>query len=172
MKMKAQLFYTGNGNFDLDNELLQNGDEKLILMWRPDIGTAWAEYPFATRQALSSTLGRFRIDDMLPGEYAFAIGDAPLATSVADFRNELAVKVFPNPATEDFNVQAILPNNLDAQVTVFDALGRIILQKSVSAIGNELNTTLDVNALSTGVYALEIRSEDGAFRTVKQFVKK
>lgn len=171
MKMKAQLFYSGGGDFDLDNELLQNGDDKLILMWRPNIETAWGEYPFATKQALSGVLGRFRIDDMLPGDYAFAYGDAPLATSAAELRNELAIKVFPNPTSDDLNVQAILPNNLDAQVTVYDAFGRTILQKNSPTAGVELNTVLDVNTLSSGIYTLEIRSEDGAFRTVEQFVK-
>ena len=171
MKMKSWLFYDGGGEFDLDFDLLQNGTDELILVWRPDTETAWGEYPYYVKQALGGTLGRFKIDDMLPGEYAYAYGEAPLATSASDLRNDLAVKAFPNPTKDDLNVQAILPNNMDVRISLYDALGKMVLQNTVPSIGNELNTQLNVSGLPSGIYTLEIRSEDGAFRTVEQFVK-
>ena len=169
--MKADLFYKGGNGFDLDFDLI--GDtELLILVWRPNAATPWGEYPYYIKQALGSTQGRMRVAEMLPGQYAFANGEAPLATAAADFKRELAVKVYPNPAANGLNVQAILPTTEDVQLTIFDGFGKMVTTSNASTLGGQLSTTIDVSNLPAGMYLLDIQGTDGAFRTIEKFVKK
>ncbi len=170
--MKTRFVYDGGDEFDLDFDLLENTDTNLILVWRPDTGTPWGEYPFYSRQALGNSKGLMKVSQLFPGQYAFANGEAPLATSVADLSNDVVVKIYPNPASERLNVQAILPKTNSARLTVFDAFGKMATRAKAAAPGGELSASLDVGQLPAGIYWLEIRSQDGTIGTVKKFVKK
>ncbi|MEO1258712.1 MAG: M1 family aminopeptidase [Bacteroidota bacterium] len=171
-KMKSRVFFQSASPTDLDHDLLQNGTDDLILVWRPNTTTPWAEYPYYAKQNIGSFAGRITIDDMLPGEYAFAVGDAPIATSVADVRQDLIVDAFPNPSVDFLNVNAVLPASMDVHISVYDALGQRALTSTENALGGQLNTSLDVSDLPSGIYSLEITGEEGAIRSVEQFVKK
>jgi len=170
--MKTRFIYNGSNEYDLDFDLLENTDTNFILVWRPDTKTPWGEYPFYDRQALGGSKGFMKVSQLFPGQYAFANGDAPLATSVADVSNEVVVKVYPNPVVEQLNVQAILPNSGTVQLSVFDALGKRVTTSEATAPSGELSTTISVAQLPSGIYWLEISSTDGAIRTTQKFVKK
>ncbi len=170
--MKTRFIYDGGDEFDLDFDLLENTDTNLILVWRPDSNSPWGEYPFYFRQALGGSKGLMKVSQLFPGQYAYANGEAPLATSVADLSNNVVVKIYPNPTAEQLNVQAILPKTSSVQLTVFDALGKMATNAEATAPGGELSTTLNVKQLPAGIYWLEIRSMDDTIRTTQKFVKK
>ena len=170
--MKTDLFYKGGNALDLDYDLISDTDSLLILVWRPNAATPWGEYPYYIRQALGGVQGRMRVTEMLPGQYAFANGEAPLATDAAGFTRTWAVKVFPNPASNTLNVQAVLPADQDVTLTIYDGLGKTVLTAPARVSGGQLNTAVDVNQLPAGIYWLDMRSEDGMFRSIEKFVKK
>lgn len=71
--------------------------------------------------------------------------------------------VYPNPASELLSVNL---GNLDkADVTIYDASGRIVLVNKLLGSGD-----INVSSLSAGVYHLEINAE--STRTIKQIVIK
>ena len=71
------------------------------------------------------------------------------------------LRVSPNPASEVVNMELDLPEGvvLDGQVQVHlqDATGRLVLQKAVLQQFNSLRATMDVSALSSGIYYLHFR---------------
>ncbi len=169
--MRTRFIYSGSNDYDLDYDLLESTDTNLILVWRPNTSVPWGEYPFYERQALGSSKGFMKASQVLPGQYALANGEAPLATSVADISKDVIVKAYPNPTVDQLNVQAILPESSSIQIAIYDALGKTNLTLTTGTPGGELSEKLDVSQLPAGMYWLEIRSMDGSIRTTKKFVK-
>jgi len=66
----------------------------------------------------------------------------------------LQFSMFPNPSDNYVTLQ--LPSDVDkVQVSVFDYLGKALLQKSISSNNN----TLDISNLSAGIYFVRIQSD-------------
>ncbi|MBK9319041.1 MAG: T9SS type A sorting domain-containing protein [Bacteroidetes bacterium] len=59
--------------------------------------------------------------------------------------------VFPNPAENTINISGIQLENGKAQLRLTDIYGKLILEKTVTSI----TTTLETNALSSGVYLIQ-----------------
>ena len=89
-------------------------------------------------------------------------------TAVADIDKQQQIKfaMYPNPAKTDLNI--VLPSNLEnAQVEVYDILGKIVLKQRLQASFN----TLDVTNIKAGIYLIKVLGDGNTFG-VKQFVKK
>ncbi|MCI5081467.1 MAG: T9SS type A sorting domain-containing protein, partial [Saprospiraceae bacterium] len=65
--------------------------------------------------------------------------------------------VFPNPTIDQLVVQ--LKNARQMELTLFDASGKLILRKQ----GQDDKEVLQLKALSTGIYYLQVRSEQGVW---------
>lgn len=66
----------------------------------------------------------------------------------------LNFSMFPNPSNGQVTLQ--LPSDANqAQVNIFDYLGKTLLQKSI----NSSNNTLDVSNLTTGIYFVRIQTD-------------
>jgi len=74
-------------------------------------------------------------------------------------------KIFPNPAADNINV--VTPLQGDAQINVFDAVGRVVLAER-SYLSNA-NFELNVNDLAKGTYILQITTDERVATT--RFVK-
>jgi hypothetical protein len=84
-------------------------------------------------------------------------------TRVRDF--DVAVSVYPNPATTLLNLSCTEP--LSLTVTLSDITGRALRTEPVS----DTFHTIDVTALPSGVYLLRMATPEGKTQTVK-FVKR
>ncbi len=83
--------------------------------------------------------------------------------STEDFiSNSVTVTLFPNPVLETLNISNTNYTNGD-RVSLYDLSGKIVLSQSLE----EENSTIDVNALSTGVYILEYSTTSGDSTTRK-----
>ena len=85
----------------------------------------------------------------------------PLATRDAALQNTLSV--YPNPSADGvFNVNLGSTLKAGAQLTVVDALGRMVKTSTLNAtqIGSK-TFTLDLSTEKTGVYTLQIRTDAG-----------
>jgi hypothetical protein len=70
--------------------------------------------------------------------------------------NELAVALTPNPSSGIFTVN--LPDQINIQASVFDALGKLV------ATSNEKGTfNLDLSEVPVGIYTLRLDTESGLF---------
>lgn len=80
----------------------------------------------------------------------------------SDINKDLAVRMYPNPASESINVQAA--SELQT-IYLYDVQGRIIISKAV--VGS--NTTLDISFLPKGMYFVKVLAEGGA--ALKKIIK-
>lgn len=86
--------------------------------------------------------------------------DDPL--SVEEF-NIADANIFPNPVKDVLNIE--LKNQTKAEASLFDTNGRLFLKQKLQA----LQTPINIETLSAGVYVLKIQTENG-FAT-KRIVK-
>lgn len=72
------------------------------------------------------------------------------------------VKINPNPANDWLNVEFVNFSNNEAEITVYDLIGRIVLEKNLSlqGDGNNESTQLDISNLMQGTYIVKIKSND------------
>jgi hypothetical protein len=90
------------------------------------------------------------------------------ATSVGEIDGLLDFRAFPNPTNSELNVFLQLSDNQTIKTVLYDAFGKIIVQKEA------VNTAffqekLDVSSLPNGVYFL--RMEVGKQQLVEKIVK-
>ena len=86
-----------------------------------------------------------------------------------DLPAQLSFKIFPNPATSEVTIQYALKSASNVSLTVFDALGREVIQKvqEKQPAGN-ISENLDISKLSKGVYLLRLEMQEGV--VVKQLL--
>ena len=65
--------------------------------------------------------------------------------------------VYPNPASTQLNIQIQSADLGSVDVIIRDLQGRVVMQ---STIENERQTTLDISGYESGVYSIELRSEN------------
>ncbi|MBR5082509.1 MAG: choice-of-anchor J domain-containing protein [Bacteroidales bacterium] len=123
--------------------------------------------------------GTFVIDEILPGHYHFAFlytstNEAAASweidyvkligkgTTSVNENNIQSVSLYPNPARE----QVSFTLESDAQVSVFDVMGRKVSEMTVVAGEAQLN----VSELESGVYFVNVRYANGS-TAVSKFVK-
>lgn len=68
---------------------------------------------------------------------------------IAEMQEGIIVKVFPNPASSNLNIQCDRPISV---ITLMDIAGNRLLVQSV----NSFNTSLDVSKLAKGIYLLQL----------------
>jgi hypothetical protein len=123
--------------------------------------------------------GTFVIDEIIPGHYHFAFKYTSTNEAAASWEidyvkligkgttsvnenNIQSVSLYPNPAREQvsFNLEN------DAQVSVFDMMGRKVIE--MNAVAGEAQ--LNVSQLENGVYFINVRYANGT-TAVSKFVK-
>lgn len=178
-KAKVRLAYKGNNPTDFDYDLTTMPEDSLTLLWRPRPGVAWGKYPWYKKLPLSNTndgTGFINIDTLLPGDYAFAAGSLPLATAAFDLaknKTSTELSIFPNPASTNITVQAMVAATTSApsQLALYDATGRLLrVEKTIINIG-QFSHTLPVEHLPAGLYWVRLLDEQGAVMAVQKFVK-
>ena len=123
--------------------------------------------------------GTFVIDEILPGHYHFAFlytstNEAAASweidyvkligkgTTSVNENNIQSVSLYPNPARE----QVSFTLESDAQVSIFDVMGRMVSE--MNAVAGEAQ--LNVSELESGVYFVNVRYANGS-TAVSKFVK-
>lgn len=93
-----------------------------------------------------------------------------LATGVAEQNLNQLSKVYPNPFTKNFEVEVILTQDSDVELSLYDALGKLVYtfqsKESKGLFAKTIHT--DTN-LSNGNYYLKLRINDK--ETVKKIIK-
>ena len=87
-------------------------------------------------------------------------------TGINNYVSESDITVAPNPAVDQLNVTVKNDKFQVSQLYVVDMTGRVVSAQNVQ----ENNISLDVNALSSGMYFL--RLTDGKTNVTTKFIKK
>lgn len=74
----------------------------------------------------------------------------------------------PNPGNGNFTLQFVSIAGTDANITITDALGRVVYSSQQSGTGNVLRVDMNLASLATGVYNVHVNS--GNANAVKQLV--
>ena len=94
-----------------------------------------------------------------------SLGDNCVVLSVPSYELlDASLKFFPNPVTDNLTING--NNNLES-ITIYDINGRLL--QEIFFIGNQLERTISLSELETGMYLLNIVSTKG--QLVKQIVK-
>lgn len=70
-------------------------------------------------------------------------------------------KVFPNPASEDLNVQFDFDRTLEADIKIIDMLGQTLMNNQSTLFQGANNLNYKVGDFSSGLYNLVIETEEG-----------
>lgn len=82
------------------------------------------------------------------------------AVGVNEVATTTEVNLFPNPATSELNIRCA---EAVTEITVYDQLGRVVLNHSVN---NNKNYVLNTTSLSTGLYLIKVHFANGNFTPV------
>ncbi len=100
--------------------------------------------------------------------YGRGLWVSPLETPVLGVDDKILeenVSVYPNPANDILNVK--LSQNLEADIRVFDTLGKLVVyQPNISISGSH---SVSVSNLNSGIYFVRINTETGT--VTKKFIK-
>jgi hypothetical protein len=92
-----------------------------------------------------------------------------LTTTVAAIEaTQKVVHLYPNPAQDALNISFLTPNTGTLHLTVYNALGQVVLQETT--ISNGQLHELNISSLAAGVLFLDVRTDD--YQEVVRFVKK
>lgn len=79
--------------------------------------------------------------------------------------------VYPNPAKSSLNVVLDAASASEVSMTVTDAAGKVVLQRTVSAVAGSNNYTLNVSSLAKGNYVIKASGANKAEAAAVKFVK-
>ena len=131
------------------------GDTSILGEDRADPGDSVASFAF--RQSDSDLNEGILVDNL---KVAQTFAGTTLSTN--DF-STTTFKVYPNPTSTGF-VNITSANSEDMTVSVFDILGKQVINKTIS------NNSLNVSALNTGIYIMKI-SQNNATVTKKLVIR-
>lgn len=86
--------------------------------------------------------------------------------------HQLNLNVFPNPAGDFLTLEMNLPENIPAEITFMDVLGRVLINKSIQT--NKIGYSfykMNLPDLKDGIYILRVKAE-GNTGQKKIFIKK
>jgi len=96
-----------------------------------------------------------------------------IASSVdtKDYALEQGISISPNPTADFANLRVQLDEQVDLNITLMDAMGKLVAQKNYGQVIGDMIFPIDVSTYPVGVYYVRIQANDG-FATKKIIVTK
>lgn len=150
-----------SGYLDNDFSLYTNTEDSLVLLYRPNAQSKWqlhTDHTFQPGPNKTDFVGRFWVNNLQKGEYAFGIKDA-----TANVKNVLQVpfKVYPNPTNQVLHIEGNMVEN--SSFTIKNLAGKTLLNGQIT------QKSIDVKELPAGIYLLTVKNEKG--EATLRFVK-
>ena len=151
--------------------LLQGATDTICLMYRPNYASKWQKLD-VTIYGSSLTSGMLVYDNLISGEYAFAIPDTNIIVSINNYPKESGniLNVFPNPSNGIFNIHF----NADAKnqsLIISDINGKKVKAFILDKDTSELQWSPKSDTKSQ-VYIFVLQRKDGKKYTQKAFLVK
>jgi hypothetical protein len=84
-------------------------------------------------------------------------------SSVEAINPEIAVQLFPNPASDIVTLSFNLTETADVNIQVYTMDGKIVSEKSLNRINGEQFIPLDVHSLVSGNYLISVSANGKSF---------
>ncbi len=150
-------------------EISQNGTSaKAVYPYFQDANTIGQDIPTGMVNITGFNFSTSKIGNTYP-DYRYYIVPRSMTdfiTGINNYVSESDITVAPNPAVDQLNVTVKNDKFQVSQLYVVDMTGRVVSAQNVQ----ENNISLDVNALSSGMYFL--RLTDGKTNVTTKFIKK
>ncbi|HLV92638.1 MAG TPA: S8 family peptidase [Aequorivita sp.] len=136
------------------------------------VASLWQAFPHRSNEVImqvireSSSLYNSPTDEMGYGipDFNEAL-NMLIQLDIDDFKKEMLFALYPNPVVDKINVS--FPNEIEkAQFTLYNALGKKVLQQTVTALKNQI----DVSNLTSGMYIATLTSNNKttSFKIIKE----
>ncbi|GAB5399131.1 MAG: hypothetical protein Aureis2KO_07160 [Aureisphaera sp.] len=96
-------------------------------------------------------------------------GDDCEILSIGEFSNSFEFSMIPNPANNSVSISYLGDQTVNAQVSVYDITGRLVLGKELAA---QSEVRLDISFLNSGTYLVQIVDTETGGNTTKQLIKR
>ena len=163
--------YDGADSDELDYDLVSETEDSLIVVYRENPWDEWIEYPFYNKVTLNPTdgFGFIRLNNLLPGDYAFANGNFPVSTHEPEVLTDF--QVYPNPSSDRLFLQGELEHSRNLNLRLVDAMGRVVIQKEIGVNNNFFKEELTVDTYPIGLYTIQLWDVvDGLVGAQKVFI--
>ncbi|MFN0031066.1 MAG: M1 family aminopeptidase [Flavobacteriales bacterium] len=141
-------------------------EDSLLLLFRPDANALWGVWPTYDLSTIGSNdnwTGRFVIDNVKQGEYAWAVATGTEGASEMALAEAISIRQLAD------EIVITAPDKF-LDVTVTDAAGRVIVSLNVNG-----RTTMDTSQWSSGTYVLACSAGSSPsqmqYRVIKKIVK-
>ncbi len=172
LREKFKVLTSGNETLNLSSELksihLSKSDTNIVVLGNFGLVQAainpnfqhsgvWYEYFTGTEYNVVSVISAI---DLQPGEYRLysdkALPDFSIVTSSVDFINSnLNWKIYPNPASDQVNIESGKPLN---KIRIFSLAGNFVFEKNFQNINH---TNISTKEFKRGVYIVQIIHDNG-----------
>ncbi len=167
VRMSATLTYSGlkanSLQFGyLDDELIRITEDSLVLLYRPNAGTAWEVATDYTKNtgSLFDKRGTISIANLTRGQYCLAMYDNALASNSEPSQPATTFKMYPNPADDVFNI--VFETMQDCcTLEITNLQGQVVLSQKLE--GKTKDKKIDVSSLVPGTYFLGVVTENRAY---------
>jgi hypothetical protein len=105
-----------------------------------------------------------------PSAVMIRLIDDPSA-SVEEVASQSSFSVYPNPATNSFNIAIALDQASDVQVEVTDLAGKVVHEQTLSAVNGTNKVSISSEAFNSGVYMVNV-TVNGNTTTEKLIIRK
>lgn len=157
----SSISYDGGANWTNMNPSTVNMNQYEIDMLSPAVGYTGSFTQATTANPNVSVTGVTKLNRVL---------DLTLATQNSKALRG-ALQVYPNPSNDGRFLLNVNMTSIKRDLTVTDALGRVVKQVKLNATGNTVqNQTLDLSQCKAGLYTLRLETEHGT--TVEKLVIK
>lgn len=147
----------------LDNELIVGSEDSLVLLYRPNSNTAFTvetDLTFQPGPNKADKIGRFWVNQLKLGEYAFGYKDIKANTNELKLDHPSHLTIYPNPS--DQQVHILLPEkHTPGSIKIFDKLGKIIKEAKFDNFDKELK--VETSTFGAGLFFLVYEDEQIKF---------
>ncbi|MEZ4925522.1 MAG: PKD domain-containing protein [Saprospiraceae bacterium] len=158
------------------NALVTNGGSTNNITWYLNGAAVWAGPNYQLFNALNGSKVYCTVEPQNPmmcTHPLLAYSDTIIvdcAVPTFEIDRKEAFAIFPNPANGLLYISLKSTFEPNAQIQVFDGIGKLVLDLPIQDIANDANFSLDISELSNGIYWLSI--SDNSHRRVAPFQKK
>lgn len=157
---------TGSGIYGhLDNYFISNSLDSLRLVFRPNRATDWS---IIEDYSHSIGMRTFKIDNLMPGEYALAIYDwnRYQTNHINQFKNN-DISIYPNPSNGE--IEILLNSNKTAMANLYNISGQLMHSQNLDI--SQTHHKIDLMHLPSGMYIIKINT-DNIVKTDKIIIRK
>ena len=81
--------------------------------------------------------------------FTFVVGIDPLLGE--------SLSVYPNPVTDQLNLELVLVRSADVSISLYDLAGRILFSNQIESV-QQLDTGINLIGISRGMYILKVQA--------------